>query len=255
MRSKASISNSYIEKCIDKYDFKYPKKSSSRILVLGSGVDNIGNCIAEMLRECGRKVTEWSRTDGDLKSSISKLNKLYKTTDTVIMCQGTTEIDWIENQTYESICNQLNDSLYSHMLQTSEYVKNSIDYGFRKTIIYIGSMAYRNILNGSSVYCAAKAGLNMFARCMAWELAPKGYDVYMIHPGNVEDTPMAEHTIESLQRYRGMSESEARAYWNTGNPRGTILQAEDIGRLVCNICDHTLVYMSGNPIDLTGGQR
>ena len=95
----------------------------------------------------------------------------------------------------------------------------------------------------------------MFARCMAWELAPKGYDVYIIHPGNVAGSPMAESTKIQLMRYRNLTPLEAELYWNAGNPRNTILTANDIAILVSTICDGTMVYAAGNPIDLTGGQR
>ena len=95
----------------------------------------------------------------------------------------------------------------------------------------------------------------MFARCMAWELAPKGYDVYILHPGNVKDSPMAESTIRQLAKYRGLTDLEAHLYWNTGNPRNTILSPDDIAEIVSHICDNTMQYTAGNPIDLTGGQR
>lgn len=257
IKSKSSVSNDYIKSWIEKtkgYTQRTTEKSN--VVILGGRYGNIGGEICRTLTADGyNAITMWDRVHGDLNLVNPDLYALYKNTDILIMCQGNTHIDWIENQLMPDIQEQIQDSLISHIRQTREFVKQTIDKPYRKTIIYVGSMAYRNILNGSSVYCAAKAGLNMFARCMAWELAPKGYDVYIIHPGNVEGSPMAESTKKQLMRYRNLTPLEAELYWNTGNPRNTILTAHDIAILVSTICDGTMVYAAGNPIDLTGGQR
>ena len=257
VKTKGTVSSGYIEECLNKYgNVTNRATEDSNVVVLGAVEGNIGGIIAEALESDGyRSVTMWDRDDDDLLHINGNLSEIYSDTDILIMCQGTTHIDWIENQTTNWIAKQIGDSLLSHILQTNEYVKQTIDKPFRKTIIYVGSMAYRNVLNGSSVYCAAKAGLNMFARCMAWELAPKGYDVYVIHPGNVKDSPMARSTIKQLAEYRGLTPLEAELYWNTGNPRNTILTPYNIAELVCQLCHGTLQYCAGNPIDLTGGQR
>lgn len=257
VKTKGAVSSGYIEDCLNKYgNVTNRSTEDSNVVVLGAVEGNIGGIIAGALdAEEYKSVTEWDRADGDLIQRQPKLSELYKDTDCLIMCQGTTMINWIENQTDYSIAKQINDSLVSHIIQTNEFVKQSIDRPYRKVIIYVGSMAYRSVLNGSSVYCAAKAGLNMFARCMAWELAPKGYDVYVIHPGNVKDSPMTRSTIKQLAEYRGLTPLEAELYWNTGNPRNTILTPYNIAELVCQLCRGTLQYCAGNPIDLTGGQR
>lgn len=263
MLSKAQISNGYIatqHAKFGKLDFRPTEESN--VLILGGRPGNIGGAIYEQLiKEDYKSVTMVDRVveDGvlqcDLRYKDAALSSLYRDADVVIMCQGQTYLDWIENQDAASISVQLQNSLSSHIVQTQAFVNESILKPYKKQIIYIGSMAYRQILNGSSVYCAAKAGLNMFARCMAWELAPKGYDVYILHPGNVADSPMAESTINQLCRYRGISKAEAQTYWNTGNPRETILSPHDIAVIISEILDNKMTYMAGNPIDLTGGQR
>lgn len=257
VKTKSTISNGYIDACLEKYgDLPYRATENSNVVVLGAREGNIGGTIASTLKKEGyASVTCIDKEQCNLQDPDSSLAGLYKNTDVLIMCQGYTHINWIENQDYREMATQIGDSLFSHIWQTNQFVNASMDAPYRKVIIYIGSMAYRNILNGSSIYCAAKAGLNMFGRCMAWELAPKGYDVYILHPGNVKDTPMAKSTMEQLAAYRGMTPLEAQLYWNTGNPRKTILSAHDIAVLVSEICDNKMMYAAGNPIDLTGGQR
>jgi len=264
MRDKATVSNGYIEMQHAKFaGLNFRASEYSNVMILGAHSGNIGGEIYEHLTRADYyanvcmvdNAVEEGVLTFDLRETHPTLSKLYADTDALIMCQGRTHLDWIERQSIDNIHDQLTDSLYTHMVQTREFVEASIYRPYKKQIIYVGSMAYRQVLNGSSIYCAAKAGLNMFARCMAWELAPKGYDVYILHPGNVADSPMAESTINQLCRYRGITRQEAERYWNTGNPRTTILTKHDIAVLVEEILDNKMMYAAGNPIDLTGGQR
>ena len=116
-------------------------------------------------------------------------------------------------------------------------------------------MAYNHPLNGSAVYCASKAGLAMLMKCLAWELAPKGYDVYTIHPSNVEDTPMSDDTIDGLRRYRNMTLPEAEAYWGDSPIRDEILTKWEIADLVRTLLSPNTGYLSGAQLELSGGQR
>lgn len=260
MATKQDVVNDYAKTCRDKYGhLETPACYNRRILVTGvSKLDtNIGCVVAERLSASYGEVDTLSKSLGDLGDpdfvkSVSSWPTRY---DTLVCCHGTTYLDWIEKQTSYTISRQLNDTLASHILVTNQFVKDTIDLPYKKHIVYIGSMAYRQVLNGSSVYCAAKAGLNMFARCVAWELAPKGYDVFILHPGNVINTPMARSTMLQLQRYRNIDACTAISYWNAGNPRTTILTMQEIADRVAELIDGKHTYLAGNPIDLAGGQR
>jgi NAD(P)-dependent dehydrogenase (short-subunit alcohol dehydrogenase family) len=126
-----------------------------------------------------------------------------------------------------------------------------------KHIVYIGSMAYTKVLNASAPYCAAKAGLAHFSRCMAWELGPKGYRVFTVHPGNVVNTPMTEETIDGIARYREMEHDEdAEAYWASDEPSMGFLHRNDVAVWVEKlVCEPNLAHASGSQIELAGGMR
>lgn len=256
---KATISSSYMASQLIKYgDLKYRPESERSCLIVGAKVEghtNIGGYIIHALADYYVESFDKSLGDAGNPEFVDQILHADASYDTLVCCQGTTHLDWIENQTPADIARQVHDSMMSHMIMVNKFVQNTIDKPYRKCIVLIGSMAYRQILNGSSIYCAAKAGLNMFGRCIAWELAPKGYDVYIVHPGNVANSPMAEQTIKELQRYRNMDEESAALYWNTGNPRNTILTPMEIARLVRVLVSGKYQYLAGNPIDLTGGQR
>jgi NAD(P)-dependent dehydrogenase (short-subunit alcohol dehydrogenase family) len=116
-------------------------------------------------------------------------------------------------------------------------------------------MAYNKVLNGSSIYCASKAAMAHFVRCIAWELGPKAYDVFAIHPSNVLDAPMSEETIQGLMRYRNMSRAAAEAYWNDGTFRDQPLTKWEIADLVSFLFTPASAYLSGTQLELAGGAR
>lgn len=225
---------------------------------------NIGNYITDYLNSRAASLryypnddafdTKFKATGWDL-SDIPAGWAIDAETDALITCCGETYLDWIENMNDGEISEIITNTLHAPIVYTRQFVRQTLPTEGRKTIIYIGSMAYNRVLNASSVYCAAKAGLAHFARCMAWELAPKGYDVYTIHPSNVEDTPMSEHTITEIMNYRDLSRDEAERYWRSAQLRPRMLQKDDIAKLVSALLGGEYGYASGSQIELSGGAR
>jgi NAD(P)-dependent dehydrogenase (short-subunit alcohol dehydrogenase family) len=173
----------------------------------------------------------------------------------LVMCHGVTHLDWIEDIPPERIDQAIMVNLTASIHLVQQFVRSTINAPHRKKIISIGSMAHRAVLNGSAAYCASKAGLAHFMRCAAWELAPKGFDVYSIHPSNVQGTTMTEDTIKGLARYRSLTREDAEAYWATGNPHTSALTTDEIARLVGYLLQPGTRYLSGANLELAGGQR
>jgi NAD(P)-dependent dehydrogenase (short-subunit alcohol dehydrogenase family) len=65
-----------------------------------------------------------------------------------------------------------------------------VDQGYGR-ILNISSGASSTPILGASAYCSAKAGLDMFTRTLALELAGSKVSVNLLYPGHV-DTPMQE---------------------------------------------------------------
>jgi NAD(P)-dependent dehydrogenase (short-subunit alcohol dehydrogenase family) len=129
---------------------------------------------------------------------------------------------------------------------------------YHSTIIFIGSYAQDHPLTHSTSYCAAKAGLNMAAQSLAWELMPEGFHVHCINPHHVEGTPMTEQVKASMMEQRGMTPEEAEAYsLKDLEPRmGGALNPHDIADMVCMIAENPAMgWMSGQPINMYGGCR
>ena len=253
---KEEISRNYMDRMKEQHGGKgYPEKRSA--IITGVSENNIGKAIVNELVNCtfSCKIFDVDNCDVRVDSHLFDIINDAEIPDTMILCHGYTHLDWIEDQPITSIEDAVTINMLSHMKLIKLFADRSVDLPYRKTIIVIGSMAANAVLNGSAPYCAAKAGLQHFIKCVAWELAPKAFDIYIINPSNVEDTPMTEHTIRELAGYRDISLDEAAAYWASSNPRGKFLTKKEIARLVSALACSEFPYLSGTPLNLTGGQR
>ncbi len=82
------------------------------------------------------------------------------------------------------------DRLLAFNLTGQTYVARPVlaEWVRRRTkghLIFTSTFVARLPWKGISAYCAAKAGLEMFARCLALEYAPHGIRVNCVAPGNV----------------------------------------------------------------------
>jgi NAD(P)-dependent dehydrogenase (short-subunit alcohol dehydrogenase family) len=176
--------------------------------------------------------------------------------DTLIMCHGVMNLNWFENASPKKMREIIDVNLFGTMNVAQAFVRASIGNPHRKTIISIGSMAYTKVLNGSAAYCASKAGAAMAMKCLAWELAPKGFDVYSIHPSNVEDTPMSDETVAGLMSYRDLSHEDAISYWRDTCLRSSQLTKGEIAHLAWQLySNNSTGFLSGSNLELSGGQR
>jgi NAD(P)-dependent dehydrogenase (short-subunit alcohol dehydrogenase family) len=246
--SKDAISASYMDEMKSLHASK-PYRNVHSIAINGSRKEgSIGKAIVDKFKHNSWMVWE---LEGDVRTAVYE----FKGYDTLILSHGVVHMDWLEDAPEEKIEEVINVNLVGTIRLIQQFVCSTINEPYKKKIISIGSMAYRNVLNGSSSYCASKAGLAHFIRCAAWELAPKGFDVYCVHPSNTEGAPMSEDTIEGLMRYRNLTRQQAEAYWGAILPRADWLQPEDIADVVEFLVNGNSAYISGSQIDLAGGQR
>ena len=74
------------------------------------------------------------------------------------------------------------------------------------SIVVIGSPAAREAYSGQVHYSAAKAGLQMLALGMAWELGPLGIRTNIVHPGWIETELNREYLWENPTALDGIIE-------------------------------------------------
>lgn len=175
--------------------------------------------------------------------------------DILVVGHGDMDLKWFEDYTFNDFEYSINENVLSQMKLVKEWVKNTIDAPYKKYIVLIGSMAYDNVLNGSIPYMVGKAGLSMLVRGLAWELAPKNYNVIGVHPSNTLDTPMTDKTIEKITQFRNIDRAEAENYWGAILPKEKFLTKDEISELINFFVSGKCDYLSGSNIELRGGQR
>ncbi len=247
--TKGEVSAKYAERTKDRYANTQDVRDDRAALVVGSDRKlNIGAGIASALRE-DMAVFEIDRGANFRTMSLGDI-------DVLVLANGFSNLNWLEKQSTPDILQTVNDNLVTSMMATRHFVHQTREMPWLKHIVFIGSMAHRSILNASSYYCAAKAGLAHFARCAAWELTPKGYRVFTVHPSNTQGTPMTEKTIDGIQRYRDISRGEAEEYWGAINLMPHWLNPANIGEVVdWLVTCESAQYLSGSDIELKAGQR
>jgi NAD(P)-dependent dehydrogenase (short-subunit alcohol dehydrogenase family) len=156
---------------------------------------------------------------------------------------------------------------------TDEELKRIIDINLTATILCtraVGShfLARRSgkIINISSIlgktgaihvghYAAAKAGIIRFTDVLAKELGPFGIQVNAVCPGYV-DTPALRESLTSLVAESGKTFEEIMAEMATKDiPLGRSEKPEDVANVVTFLCSEEANYMTGQAINITGGQE
>lgn len=91
----------------------------------------------------------------------------------------------------EEICKSLHISLVAPIVLSSCFINQTQHLTVRRKIVNISSGAGEHPLQDMSIYCTAKAGLNMFTRCVGVEQTGKinPIEIITVDPGMV-DTDM-----------------------------------------------------------------
>jgi len=258
---KEKVSASYLETIKRNFGNEAEVPNPRSALVVGTDRQgSIGRAVVDAL-SYSEFESVWAppRQDFDV-TSIGQMKKwLYEheLIDTLVLSHGVTHLDWFENQLWEDIVEQVQTNLLGTMLAIKAFVDRTYSFRHvRKQIVVVGSMAYRNVLNASAPYCASKAGVAHLIRCLGWELTPKGYYIWGVHPSNVENSPMAEDTIQGIMNYRDLDRAGAEAYWGAVNVMPRWLQPYDVANVIVNLLTRpTAAWQSGTNIELTAGQR
>jgi len=106
---------------------------------------------------------------------------------------ATDPVGTIENCAPRDIQSHLQVGLVAPLVLTSLFFRVFANFSGRRKVAFISSGAAVTPIPGESVYCAAKAGLNMFARCVGLEQQGRApaFELVAIGPGMV-DTAMQE---------------------------------------------------------------
>ena len=120
-------------------------------------------------------------------------------------------------------------------------------------VINISSVLGKFGVPGYTAYCTTKHGMIGFTRALALEVVNRGITVNAICPGWV-DTEMATQGIKQTAALQGITPEEFKAQAVAAVPIKRFLEADEVAGLVCYIASDLARGITGQAINICGGQ-
>lgn len=122
-------------------------------------------------------------------------------------------------------------------------------------IVAINSKSGKRGSFRSSAYAASKFGAIGLIQSVALELAPFGARANAICPGNLLDGTLWQGSLfEQYAKNRGMTVEDVKKHYEGQVPLGRGCQYDDITNLVVFLASDASCYMTGQALNVTGGQ-
>ncbi len=122
-------------------------------------------------------------------------------------------------------------------------------------IVQINSKSGKRGSFRNSAYAASKFGGIGLTQSLALELAPYGIRVNSICPGNLLDSPLWQDSLyEQYAKRWGITVEEVRAKYESQVPLGRGCSYDDVSNVVVFLASDQSAYMTGQAINVTGGQ-
>src|SRR5579872_3677274 len=126
----------------------------------------------------------------------------------------------------------------------------------RGVIIQINSKSGKKGSFRNSAYAASKFGGIGLTQSIALDLAPHGVRVNAVCPGNLLDGTLWQQSLyEQYARNQGLSVEEVRSKYESQVPLGRGCTYDDVCNVVAFLASDESSYMTGQAINVTGGQE
>jgi NAD(P)-dependent dehydrogenase (short-subunit alcohol dehydrogenase family) len=132
------------------------------------------------------------------------------------------------------------------MLKTNSGAKN-------RKIVNVASMAGKVPATFLAHYTASKFAVIGFTKAVALELAPYKVNVNCVCPGYVQ-TSMQERELVWEAKLSGTTPEKVKESYLRQVPLGRLATPEDVATAVAFLCSRDADYMTGQAINVTGGQ-
>ncbi len=129
-------------------------------------------------------------------------------------------------------------------------------FGQRGVIVQINSKSGKKGSFRNSAYAASKFGGIGLTQSIALDLAPDRIRVNAVCPGNLLDGTLWQDSLfDQYALTQGLTREEVRAKYEGQVPLGRGATYDDIAGVVVFLCGPDANYMTGQAINVTGGQE
>jgi sorbitol-6-phosphate 2-dehydrogenase len=124
------------------------------------------------------------------------------------------------------------------------------------SIVQINSKSGKKGSFRNSAYAASKFGGIGLTQSIALDLAPHGIRVNAVCPGNLLDGTLWQDSLfDQYARTQGLTVEQVRAKYESQVPLGRGATYDDVTGVVVFLCSDDAKYMTGQAINVTGGQE
>ena len=119
-------------------------------------------------------------------------------------------------------------------------------------IVNVSSQAGKRGFPTMGPYCAAKAGVILLTQVLALELAPHGITVNAVCPGTV-DTDLLKKNLGFEHFESGMTD-DFKQFLAREIPLGRLETADDVAGAIAFLASDDAAYVTGEALNVSGGQ-
>jgi len=146
-------------------------------------------------------------------------------------------------------------NLTGYFLSAQAAARQMISQG-SGSIVQINSKSGKKGSFRNSAYAASKFGGIGLTQSIALDLAPHGVRVNAVCPGNLLDGTLWQDSLfEQYGKTQGLTKEQVRARYESQVPLGRGCTYEDVTGVVVFLCSEDAAYMTGQAINVTGGQE
>lgn len=192
------------------------------------------------------------RKKHDIQRAVDEIVSKWGTIHILVNNAGISGLSMIDDPDDSKWFDILDTNLNGMYLITKAVLKHMPDHNGGR-VINISSVLGKFGVPGYTAYCTTKHGMIGFTRALALEVVNRGITVNTVCPGWV-DTEMATQGINETAALQGVTPEQFKAQAVAGVPIGRFLEADEIAELVCYLASDPAKGITGQAINICGGQ-
>ncbi|MFC0277042.1 SDR family NAD(P)-dependent oxidoreductase [Enterococcus devriesei] len=187
----------------------------------------------------------------DIKELGDYIKEKYGLIDYWVNSAGISKIIPFFEHTEELWDNTLNINLKGQFLCCKVAIEQMLEKG-KGSIINLSSQSGKVGTSSYQAYCSSKFGVIGLTQSLAAEFGPKGIRVNSIAPGVIY-TPMWDEQKKDYAKKRNLNPDEVMDYFKAKIPLRKLGTVEDVAKLVKFLLSDDATYITGQTINLNGG--
>jgi ketoreductase len=229
-------------------------KNRAKVAIASRNLSHLATATAEF-EELGLTVLPVSmdvRKKHDIQRAIHEIVSKWGAIHILVNNAGISGLSLIDDPDDSKWFNIVDTNLNGMYLITKAVLKHMPDHKGGR-VINISSVLGKFGVPGYSAYCTTKHGIIGFTRALALEVVNRGITVNTICPGWV-DTEMAVQGINETAAFQGITPEQFKAQAIAGVPIKRFLEVDEIAELVCYLASNQAKGITGQAINICGGQ-